>query len=471
MNKNRINQGNFSGGMQTKVVPDLINGNQVLHCINGETDTKTGAITGRLGSLRQSIVVASQPILSLLIYYKNDLTKKYLASSDDGGTNVDLFINADENFSGVWSKTLEDWITAYEINGVNFANKLYCVNGVNAPKYFDGTLWYDLVSAPLDGKYPEVYNQRLYILSTAGILWYSDVVNATGDGFSSSVWTNIGVNPNDGQLATGLIRHRGRLFIFKNESIYRYDGNTEPEASIRIGAHSPKSIISLGSLFFFHSSGIHSIDSGDPVLISRPIQKFIDGMDTTNWSKVSAGKDTENVYFWLGNCTINDVHEFDYGAVYQNVVAKHNIYSQSWTIYTNWDARLWIFDESNGATYFADSTGKIFKIKEGYSDIDDTTILPIYLEVVFTPRDWGFPEKEKKVGRIIALGEFNSELQVGDSFNNLKSSNFIEKGEANFPESIIAKDIWVALRESYTERPPRITNIIYDNVDLFDDAK
>jgi hypothetical protein len=470
MKLQRQNKSDFSGGVQNKTTKRLALPNQLIHALNCEFSSKIGAITGRRGSNVESTVLADEEVLTILQWIKNDGTVHYFTSVDDGEASpkVDLYKNASV-FGGAWSKSLEDLESATDIFGANFANMLIVANGVDAVKSYNGSTWSAVTNAPATGKFPEVYKQRLFILAENGFLHYSDVVNSAGTGFSSTEWLNRGINPNDGQKATMLVRHRGRLLIFKEESIYRYDGTNEPEAEIVVGTHSGKSVVVLGEVFFHHPTGIYKMGSGDPILISRAVQKYVDGMSSSNWSKVASGRDLENVYFWIGDVTIDDPHEHDYGKTYSDVVLVYNVYAESWTVFTGWDARTWFYDKTSGLTYFGTSDGKIVRINYNYADVDGETTNPISMEVLFQPEDRGYPEKKKEFHSVEVIGKFSGNVLIGKSYDDVKQEKALtDKKQVGITT---CEELWIGFSESYSKVPPRIEEVVIDNVNLLSDAR
>lgn len=460
----------LSGGVQVRTVPDLALNSQVIHCLNGEFSSKLGAVTGRPGSEKKSVVVEAQRVLTILQHIKNTGQLSYFASASDGAgvPKNDLYISA-SGLSGAWSKSLEDWTSLVDIFGENFANKLMVFNGADAPKAFDGSSWAAITNAPTAGKFPAVFQQRLRVLTESGFLHSSDVINSAGDDFTSTTWTNRGINPNDGQKSKMLVRHRNRLVILKTESIYRYDGANEPEANINVGTHSGKSVVILGDLFFHHPTAIYRMGAGEPVPISRAVQKYLDGMNSANWENVAAGRDLQNVYFWIGDVTISDPLEFDYNRTYTDVVLAYNVFAQTWTVYSGWNARTWFFDQQTGLSYFGTAAGKIFQINTGYADVDGAVTTAISFELVFQPEDYGYPEKDKEFGLIEVIGQYDSNILVADSYDKIVGKDKLNQGRAVITPT--CKELWVGVAQEYTEKPPRITGFILDKVNLLDDAK
>lgn len=458
-----------SGGVQTRTVKPLALSNQVIHAFNCEFTSKLGAVTGRKGSLVLSTVVASQPVLSIMQWVKNDGTLKYLTAIGDGAEipKVDIFVNS-AVLAGTWSKSLEDWTAAKDVFYTNFINQIIVANGIDAVKSWDGTTWAAITNCPDASKFPEVFQSRLFTLTETGYLWWSDVINAAGTDFTTTAWTSRGINPNDGQKCKMLKRHRNRLVIFKEESIYRYDGSNEPDAIIKIGTHSGKSVVVLGNIYFHHPTGIYSMGVGEPVLISRAVQKYLDGMSTSNWENVAGGRDLENIYMWIGDVTINDIFEHDYGKTYSDVVLVYNVYAQTWTVYSGWNARVWFYDETTGLAYFGTAAGKIVQINYDYADVDGETSLPINFELIFMPEDYGFPDKYKEFPNVTVLGRYNSDVLVAGDFDSMEGREELNQHVSG--GSVTCKKLWVGVNESYKDKPPRIEGYILDNVNLLDDA-
>lgn len=460
---------NCSGGVQSRTTEVLALDNQVLHALNVEFTSKLGTATGRKGSLVLSTVVANQPVLSIMQWLKNDGTKKYFTAVGDGAETpkVDIFVNA-AVLAGAWSKSLEDWTTGKDVFYTNFINQIIVSNGVDAVKSWNGSSWAAITNCPDASKFPEVFQARLYTLTETGYLWWSDVIDSAGTGFTTTAWTSRGINPNDGQKSKMLKRHRNRLVIFKEESIYRYDGSNEPDAIIKVGTHSSKSVVVLGDIFFHHPTAIYRMGVGEPVPISRAVQKYLDGMSTANWENVAGGRDLENLYFWIGNVTINDIFEHDYGKTYTDVVLVYNVYAQTWTVYSGWNARVWFYDETTGLAYFGTAAGKVVQINYDYADVDGGTSLPINFELIFTPEDYGFPDKYKEFNNIEVIGRYNSDILTAGDFDNMTGKEELNQHVSG--EKITCKKLWIGVNESYKDKPPRIEGYILDNVNILDDT-
>jgi hypothetical protein len=365
----RKNFQDFSGAVQAHTTENLRSSNQVLHALNADFDVRLGGIVGRKGSLVISTVDAYR-LLNLFVY-KYGLIKKYVAVLDNG-TNTVIYLSATDNFAGTWSSA-KSLTTGKEVFLQNFIGKAFYFNGQDTPQSTsDFSSFSNVTNAPAAGKFPVVYNQRLYVLTEDGYLWYSDVVGSDGLSFTSDSWTSRGINPNDGQKCKFAIRHRGKIVIFKEESMYRYDGTNEPEAVITVGTHSWRSVIigTNGNLYHHHPTGIYETISGLPTLISRPVQKYLDGMSSANWEYATATKDNKNVYFWIGDVTINDPLAHDYNKTYSDCVLVFNVFTRRWSVWSGLNIRTAYYDKITGLTYFGAVAGKVVKMNVNYVDKD-----------------------------------------------------------------------------------------------------
>ncbi len=467
MRLDRYTQPDHSGGVQNKTAPNLAQSNQVEHALNADFDGTIGWAIGRKGSDYQSTVETGE-LLQKMFIHRQGTARHYLTVSEDS-SDTNVYKSSTENFAGSWTETLVRTINN-DIYLKMFGTKTYAFNGTDTPREYNGSTWAEVSDIPNACLFPEVYGQRLFGLSVDGFLYWSDVIDATGVGFTTADWTNRGVNPNDGQDSKMLVRHRALLYIFKEESIYRYDGTNEPDAVINIGTHSSKSVVRTDkSLFFHYKRTIQKIDGGEPTNISRPVQKYLDGMSTSNWDKTAGGFDGNNVYMWIGDSTISDVTAFDYNTTYTDVVLVFNVWTERWTVYTNWNARVWFTDDEQGETYFGTADGRIIKINAvEFVDDDGTTENPIHFEMRYKGKHYGYPEKRKAIGAIHLLCSNGVRLRAGENPRELIHEGFYDRGINSIVKQVDFNELFVEADAVYTKKPPVVKALIIDNAQLYD---
>lgn len=174
-------------------------------------------------------------------------------------------------------------------------------------------------------------------------VFFSSIVDPTVSPFitwnvdpSTGDW--LDVNPDDGGYTTGFSESSTFALIFKNTGMYRMDTvnkTIDPDNIFNIGAPSQEAItLCQGVTYFFSGIDIRRTNGSDyPEQISRyGVQDFIDAIPSTNWLDVAAGTDGLNVYFSIGDVTLNQNQ--DNQRTYTNVVLKFSPRDQNWSVHS-----------------------------------------------------------------------------------------------------------------------------------------
>ncbi len=153
---------------------------------------------------------------------------------------------------------------------------------------------------------------------------------------ANSYWTGsnyVDVQTNNSDVITGMGTNSDRDLIFKLMSVHRYDGSSLRQLNGAVGTSAHRSIINhKGTTYYFHGSdpalsGIYATDGTQSIKISKPIEPYILGMTTTNYTEVVAWKEGEELRFYLGNLT--NTNE---GISITNAVATLDTTTNSWDI-------------------------------------------------------------------------------------------------------------------------------------------
>lgn len=92
---------------------------------------------------------------------------------------------------------------------------------------------------------------------------------------------------------TGWGKNNNRLLFFTKNSFYKFDGANMIQVSDTVGCVSHETIQNIGPwTLWLHNTGVWGYNdnsSGEPKLLSRSIQPYIDAINQTNLSKASAG--------------------------------------------------------------------------------------------------------------------------------------------------------------------------------------
>jgi hypothetical protein len=208
----------------------------------------------------------------------------------------------------------------------------------------DGSSW-GTTNSIQDGIKPSIlfrYQGRMICAgdpSNPDRVYFSSVINPTTSPFITWDTANdwIDVNPDDGGFMTGFSETSTFIALFKNTGFYRMDAVSkaiDPDNIFNVGAPTQEAItLCQGVVYYFSGQDIRRTNGGYPEQISRlGVQDFIDAIPQTNWGKVCSGTDGLNVYFSIGDVTLNSkqTNQRDY----TNVVLKFSTRDESWSVHS-----------------------------------------------------------------------------------------------------------------------------------------
>lgn len=324
----------FSGGMISEV-SDLLTPNNVMRLIQNMDDDVLGVLRVRPGVTAIGDTLQANKAVLGLYYFKDSAggaNSQLIASSNNSADSftVTKYLNG----SNIWA-TVTGTFTANAVQRFEtFSDYVFTVNSkFDAPKSWDGTgggSWgsVHLTSAP-SGQFIKGYKSRLYIACTAANptrVLFSSIIDISGN-ITWTVSTDYLDIP--GEDITGLENNGTLLLIFKSHSMYRWNGSsTDADRVIDVGCSSNESIATRNGLtFFFNPNGIYQTDGGRPVRISKPVQRWIDAVSPSYYTKVSATVDANNYYCSIGDVTVD-------GVAYTNVVLVRSLSNSSWRVRT-----------------------------------------------------------------------------------------------------------------------------------------
>lgn len=289
----QFTQATWSGGINTAVPPDLLSDNEAVDILNLEFNNDDELVTRNgVSALDMDVFTFTKRITSIH-YYENQI----------GDVHV-LFTNEDKLYEQLTTGPVDITGALTFPNNtfwqwVNYAGMAIGVNkatsGDNPIKVNGGPLVAALGGSPPKGKYIEIWNERVWIVSATD----PNTIQCSALG-SPEVWTTGGgaadggifdIGKDDGDQITGLIAFRERLFIFKRTKIYVATATSTPITDLNnirfdifatnIGAISAYSIKPvLNDVLFLSDSGVASLVNtevaGDfqAALVSRNVKEI-----------------------------------------------------------------------------------------------------------------------------------------------------------------------------------------------------
>jgi len=333
-----------------------------------------------------------------------------------GASNI-AFSHADGMTVRQWSKSLQDDTKSLRTRFKNFLDSAIRVNGTDPMKCWNGSAWYT-TGNPINPQQAtaaslvEIFGDRVFLAggtlfpdrlyasslpSTAGnITWTTSVsvIDKTGtNGFY------IDINPEDGQNITALERNGTNLLIFKERSMYTWNGSaTQADILVDIGAVSQEAVVTVHNITFFlgrskKNLGIYAYTGGYPKLISRRVKKWIDAIDQSNLDNIKAGADEDNVYFYIGKITFtgDDIYK---DRTFTDTWLVYTISQDSWKVYTELHSKCFGLITSSGQELlvFGDNDGKLWEFGQGTTDDSGDSQTPIQMEIITREESFGAPE-------------------------------------------------------------------------------
>ena len=149
--------------------------------------------------------------------------------------------------------------------------------------------------------------------------------------------------------------------------MYRWNNRaTEADTVVDVGCSSQESVAVGGNMmFFFNENGVWVTRGDYPTRISRPVQRWIDGMAASFYTNV-AGHCDGKYYF----CSIGDV-TLDSGDAYANVVLRYSLDTHEWAVfsYAN-EFRVFSQYVTSSAVEFVggDTTARVMQMNSGLTD-------------------------------------------------------------------------------------------------------
>lgn len=367
--------------------------NQVLRAQNVVSDT-IGSFTKRLGytQIGAQMTSAKDILMNVEFQYGVTPTRKHIVVCD-AATESEVYV-----LSGTtWTQQAQNLTAGAKARGTDFVDYFFLVNYSDATRSYSGSAWStstNVTSAP-KAKFIESYRNRLYlgycnVSATAypSRVYYSSL--PANDGSITWDTTNdwFYVETQDGNQISALAKNKIYLIIFKENSMFRYDGTYASTSlkpmSWKLGAVSQESVVLDENLILFYSrKGVAMSLGGEPKIISKPIQPIIDRVNQANLGGICAGIEGNHYYCYVG--TLTSALPGD-SAVLTKVMLDYDINQNLWTYHTIPDEpQAFGTYTSSGAKKlsFGDANGEVFTLNEG-SD-DDGTAISTELEFILWP--------------------------------------------------------------------------------------
>lgn len=411
--------------------------NSVSNSVNVNYDTLIGSGTVRSGTtiMGSTSVAAGMSPLGLTEFFTSGSTNTQIGVFTGTSTAFLYYYNTTWNTS-----TLTTLNNSAKVRFDQLGGREFLVNGVDAMKSSsDANVW--TTSSSIVGVFPSLILKTKSRLLVAGDptykdrVYFSSIVDTSTDPIitwstSPTVGDWIDINPGDGSNITGFAEVSSQVMVFKGAGLYRLDvvsKTVDTKSIYDVGAVSQEAITTCrGRTYFYSGVDINRTDGGYPEQISRlGVQDFIDAIPQANWASVASGNDGLNVYFSIGNVTLNTSK--DNQRTYTNVVLKFSTRDETWSVhsYAQTPRRYSNFTSTDGRYMTsADTLGFVQRVNLGTTD--NTT--PIYFELETQDQEFGNRSHTKSFNNLISIyttngGPSNLQIQVDNGDWNTVALN------------------------------------------------
>lgn len=348
-------------GLSRKTSPFLLKEGQVTECQN-VSFSKIGAAT-KTGDYEQEgdQITASQDILGMGMFTRDDGTYEHYALCD-GSSTADIY----KNQSGTWTAKSQSltktkrgyFVSMPELDFLFFANLSDDTRGYEGSSWSTST---NLTSAP-KAQYLNVHDTRLFLGNANTGTSYPTRYYYSSSGTAGTISWNSSDFYTLPEPITGWANNREDQLCFTKHTMFRADAY-DRKMIASVGAYSQDVVANIReyTLFADAMGNVHATNQAETQKISHAVQPYIDGISSL--AAMRAASLGDDYYIYLGTVTLG-------GDTLTNVVLSYDIAQNKWgRLKTATTVKMMgnFIDSGVESIYFGNDNGEIFQLFEGGS--------------------------------------------------------------------------------------------------------
>ena len=373
----RYSERNFSKGYRDDIKPELLTTGYAADALNCYIENDK--IEKRHGFTIVGNDVGSKPGLGLGALETTGGTKRIVAAWNNAEDTQSVYMawTGSGNFADITGATTQT--AEKDVNFEQAVNKLYSFNATDACLAYDGSAASTIAAVPIT-KYAKWFNNFFFV---AGNVTYPNRLYFSNAGLPET-WTGtdyIDVNPDDGDIITGLNALGNELLITKRNRVYALTGFDVGTFTIKdineringFGNISHRSLQNIGNdtlLLSFvgvtpHIRSIQRTRYAVNVaggIISQNVEGTMDGLNTTKLNLAAAIFDGRKYYLAVPNAS----------STTNNLVIVYDTVSKGYVRWTGLNIKAWAISTLGGKAeiYFqeAGNDSKVYKLDSSTSD-------------------------------------------------------------------------------------------------------
>ena len=204
---------------------------------------------------------------------------------------------------------------------------LVIVNGIDAPRKYDGDTLSLLGGSPPRGNYVVAHKNRLWMFKGSR-LYFSDLMDVE----SWPILNFIDINPNDGDSGTGMYPSGDYLVITKSRSVWLLVGDSIDTYSVRRlsavrGCLAPRSLTMINDMLCMVSDdGVYFSDFTQTVLASERLRLTWEGLNHRRLSQAVTWFHKQKLYVCLPSA----------GSMVNDTTIVFDTLRQAWYVIAGW---------------------------------------------------------------------------------------------------------------------------------------
>lgn len=341
----------FSGGLNTKVGPYLLEENQARDLLNVQSLVQGGIVK------RDGLVTFCSPGEVLSSLYPLEAVGPLLIGAGTGNKLYSMTSGgvATVRKSGLTTGLGWEWVQTQVSGG---QGPLFGMNGVDTPQQWDGSAgsmsnWTASSGSVPNGKYCLLHQNYVFVAGVSANpsrLYWCNI--AAGTGTDARDWPAanvIDLDPNDGDQITGLGKAGPLLLVFKRRKIFAvYDPSTGANRRISdsVGCVSHRSISETpGGTFFLGETGVWRTNGStvDPTPVSTLVAPTL---------ALNASPEESAGVYWDSHYYLS----FSTDGTANNVTLDYDLRLQSWWYHSIGSNQFAVWHPSDPGLYSAKAT-------------------------------------------------------------------------------------------------------------------
>lgn len=289
----------------------------------------------------------NSPRANRVAFYKNRI---YLADFIGGTTRYKTTVVRSSYPMGLVALVDGDITTSSTVT-VTDTKYIYSASGMNSYEIYRGGVLVTTITVTTVNE-TNVITSAPVTLQSADEIWiagtftgekqYRWVSNPTSTGRDVKQYDTFKLSGGEEDEITLLDTIGNIMFIGNKNALMTWNDYSLQNFDLGIGCSSKTgSAKLLGSLYFIHSTGVYATTGTTPTLLSRKVERYINGATKAGIENSAAGIKGQSVFFTLGDVTLNNP-DGSFWKTLSDTCLEYSVQDRNWYVHTNVPAEMFL---------------------------------------------------------------------------------------------------------------------------------